>query len=132
MTTIANLLVQLKNAQAVGAENIAVPFSNLKLEIARILKDKGFIVEVEKKMRKARQAEIPYLQLKLKYTDGAGAINGIKLISKSSRRVYGGKLKLYPVKSGFGIAVVSTSKGLMTGQEARKAGVGGEILFEIW
>lgn len=132
MATIANLLVQLKNAQAVGAENVAVPFSNLKLEIARILKDKGFIAEVEKKMRKARQAGIPYLQLKLKYTDSTGAISGIKLISKSSRRVYSGKHKLYPVKSGFGIAVVSTSKGLMTGQEARKAGVGGEVLFEIW
>lgn len=132
MITIANLLAQLKNAQAVGAENVAVPFSNLKLEIAGILKDKGFIAEAEKKMRKAQQAEIPYLQLKLKYVDGAGAINGIKLISKSSRRVYSGKRKLYPVKSGFGIAVVSTSKGLMTGQEARKAGVGGEVLFEIW
>ena len=68
----------------------------------------------------------------LKYENGAGAINDIKMISKPSRRMYVGKGELKPIKSGYGIAVISTSKGIMAGDDAKKAGIGGEILFEIW
>jgi small subunit ribosomal protein S8 len=132
MSPIANMLIQIKNAQSAGLETIDVPFSAMKFKIAEILKKKGFIEEVENKKKKAHKAEVSFLDLKLKYTDGKGAINGIKLVSKPSRRIYAGKSDLKSVKSGFGISVISTPKGIMTGDEARKAGVGGEIIFEIW
>ncbi len=132
MSPIANMLVQLKNAQAVSLGSAVVPFSRMKFEVAKILKERGFIEEVEEKKKKMRKVGAPCLSLKLKYEGGVGAINGIKLVSKPSRRVYAGKGDLKPVKTGYGISVVSTSKGIMTGDEARKAGLGGEVLFEIW
>lgn len=127
---IANMLIQLKNAQSAGLDNIAVPYSKIKLQIAELLKRKGFVEEVENKKRKSNKSEVPFLSIKLK--PSGDSITGIKLISKPSRRIYAGKINLTPVKSGFGISVVSTPKGIMTGDEAKKAGTGGEVLFEIW
>ena len=132
MSPIANMLVQIKNAQAVGHTEVMLPFSKMKYAIATILKDEGFLASVEQKQKKAKKAEIPYLALALKYVDDHGAINGIRLISKPSRRMYAGKDELPKVKSGYGISVVSTSKGIMTGAQARKEGIGGELIFEIW
>ena len=132
MSPIANMLIQLKNAQSAGLENVAVPYSEMKNKIAEILKEKKFIEEVEVKKRKGRKSEISFLSIKLKYDDGVGAIDGIKFISKPSRRMYAGKADLKPVKSGFGVSVISTPKGIMTGDDAKKAGVGGEMIFEIW
>ncbi len=132
MSPIANMLVQLKNAQARNLEEVVLPFSGTKWSIANILKNKGFVAEVEKKKQKAKKTEFDLIWIKLKYENNAGAISGIKLISKPSRRIYAGKEDLKLVKSGYGISVISTSKGIMTGEEARKAGVGGEIIFEIW
>ncbi len=132
MSPIANMLVQIKNAQAVSAERVSIPFSAMKFEISKILKEKKFISDVEKKKRKLRKAEVNFLDIMLKYEDGVGAINGIKLISKPSRRMYAKKGELKPVKSGYGISVISTSKGLMTGEDSKKAGLGGELIFEIW
>lgn len=132
MSTVPNLLVQIKNAQAVGAAEVSVPFSKLSYAIAEVLTRKGLIKAVEKKKKKLRKVEVDWLTIELKYTDGNGAITGLKLISKPSRRVYAGKAELYPVKSGFGFALVSTPRGVMTGVEARQAGLGGEVLFEVW
>lgn len=132
MSPIANMLSQLKNAQTAGADRISVPFSRIKFEIAQILKEKDYIADVEKKKRKLGEIEANYLDIKMKPNDGAGAINGIRLVSKPSRRIYAKKPDLKPVKSGYGIAVISTSKGLMTGENAKKAGLGGEVIFEIW
>ena len=132
MSTVANLLVQIKNAQAVGAAEVSVPFSKTIWAIAEVLKAKGFIANLEKKKKKLRRAEADWLELRLQYADGVGAINGIKLVSKSSRRIYAGKNELFPVRNGYGMAVLSTPRGIMTGEAARRAGVGGEILFEIW
>ncbi|MBI2063850.1 MAG: 30S ribosomal protein S8 [Candidatus Yanofskybacteria bacterium] len=126
------MLTQIKNAQARGKSEIVLPFSIIKFEIAGILKNKGFITEVDKRKRKTKKSEFDMLAIELKYSDGAGAIEGIKLISKPSRRMYAGKKDLKPVKSGYGISVVSTSKGIMAGEDARKAGLGGEVLFEMW
>ena len=126
------MLTQIKNAQARGHAETVLPFSKIKFEIAQILKNKNFISEVEKKKKKTKKSEVGLLAIGLKYDNGTGAINGIKLISKPSRKVYAGKEKLKPVKSGYGISVVSTSKGIMAGDDARKAGVGGEVLFEVW
>ena len=152
MSPIANMLTQLKNAQAVGHETVTLPYSSIKLAIAEILREKGFIGDIERKNKpsfrglsterirpelavegkKNKKTEFPCLTIRIKYKDGVGAINGIKFVSKPSRRIYARKSDLKPVRSGYGVAVISTSKGLMTGDKARKAGLGGEILFEVW
>ena len=132
MSTIPDMLVQIKNAQAIGREEVVLPFSGMKLAVANVLQKEGFVGEVEKIKRKMHTAEVPFLRLTLVYKDGQAAIHGVKLVSKSSRRVYAGKNELPAVKSNLGASVISTSKGIMTGREARKAGLGGELLFEIW
>jgi len=109
-----------------------LPFSKMTLGIAEILKNKGFVGSIEKKIRKMKKSEINILGVELKYENGIGAIGGIKMISKPSRRVYAGKDDLKPVKNGYGISIISTSKGLMTGEEAKKTGIGGEIICEVW
>lgn len=126
------MLAQLKNAQARGYAEMVLPFSQMKFNIAQVLKNKNFVSEVEKRKKKTKKSEFDALAVKLKYENGVGAINDIKLVSKPSRRMYAGKRKLKSVKSGYGVSVVSTSKGIMAGDDARKAGVGGEVLFEIW
>jgi len=129
---IADMLNRIKNANAVKADHVAVPSSKVKAKIAALLKEAGYVANVEKKKKKARKVEHDYLDLELKYTDGQSAINGIKLISRPSRHIYVKTGKIKPVRSGFGTMVISTSKGVMTAQEARKQRLGGEILFEIW
>jgi small subunit ribosomal protein S8 len=132
MSPIANMLTQIKNAQSRGQEGVVLPFSKMTLGVAEILKNKGFVGGVEKKTRKMKKSEVSILGVELKYENGVGAIGGIKMISKPSRRVYVGKDDLKPVRNGYGISVVSTSKGLMTGDDAKKAGIGGEIICEVW
>jgi len=127
MSPLANMLVQIKNAQSARHGEVAVPFSQLKLEVAEILQKVGYLASVEKLQKKLKRAEVPYLHIILGNT-----INGVRLVSKPSRRVYSGAQKLQKVRSGFGTSVVSTPKGIMTGSDARKANVGGEVLFEIW
>lgn len=126
------MLTQIVNAQARNHEEVSVPFSKMKYDIAEILKKRGFVEEVSKKKQKGRKSELDFIEIKLKYNDGVGAISSFKMVSKPSRRMYGGKRDLKPVRQGYGVSIVSTSKGLMAGDEARKAGVGGEILFEVW
>ena len=126
------MLTQIKNAQSRGKEEVVLPFSKMTLGIAEILKNKGFVGSVEKKVRKMKKSEISILGVGLKYENGVGAISNIKLISKPSRRVYAGKDDLKPVRNGYGISIISTPKGLMTGDEARKMGIGGEIICEVW
>lgn len=123
-----NLLIQLKNAQAVKKESVKVSYSKMKEKILDILKDGGYVENAEKKGRGAKKI----LDVKLKYGEGGGAINGIKLVSKPSRRLYFGYKDIRPVKRGYGLLVLSTPKGILTGKEARKLKVGGEALFQIW
>jgi small subunit ribosomal protein S8 len=123
-----NLLTQLKNAQAVKKENVKIPYSKMDEGVLKILTSNNYIENFEKKGQKIKR----YFDVKLKYVENKGAINGIKLISKPSRRIYVGFEKIRLVKSGYGLMVVSTSKGIMSGQEARKAKMGGLALFEIW
>ena len=130
---ISDMLIRITNAQAVGKEQVSVPFSKIKFRIAQILKENGFIQEVEKKSKKSRKIEVDYLLITLKYDETkTPALNDFKLISKPSRHLYAKAEDMKPVRSGYGIAVVSTSKGVMSSKEARKQGVGGEILFEVW
>lgn len=128
MDTIADMLNRIKNGQAVGHLTVEMPFSNLRYEIAKILEKNGFIEKVEKKGRKAKKI----LSIVLKYHDKTPAILGIKRISKPGQRIYLDSTQIKKVKEGYGIAIISTSKGLMTDKEARTQKIGGEVLCEIW
>jgi len=133
MDPVLNMLVQIKNAQAVGKEQVLVPFSKVKFTIVQILKENNFVGDIEKKKKKARKSELDYLSVMLRYDDNKQpAISGIKIISRPSRHMYVGAKDIKSVHSGYGIAVISTSKGIMSSKEARKQGIGGEIMFEVW
>ncbi len=124
-----DLLVKIKNAQAVKRESVKSSYSVMDNAILEILSKKNFVGEVSIKGRAPKKV----LDVNLKYgKDGEGAIHGVKILSKPSRHLYTGYGDLHPVKQGFGILVISTSKGVMEGQVAKKAKLGGELLFEIW
>ncbi len=125
---ITDMLNRIRNAQAVGKETVEIPFSNLKYEIAQILEKEGFVEKVEKRGKKSRK----FIELTLKYENGLPAISGLKRVSKPGQRIYLPYGKLKPVKGGYGISIISTSKGLMTNKGARKNKLGGEVLCEIW
>jgi small subunit ribosomal protein S8 len=133
---ISDMLVAIKNAQAVKKSEVFIPFSKFKFEIAKILEKEGFIERVEKVKRKIKKGKTkpkPFLKIILKYDEeGNGAISGIKRISKPGQRIYKSYRELKPVKSGYGIAILTTSKGVMTDKKARKLKVGGEVVCEIW
>ncbi len=128
MDKIADMLVKIKNAQAVGKATVSVPFSTFKYNICKLLKDEGFIEEVKKRGKRIKR-----IVIRLKYSeDKKPAIQGVKRISKPGRRIYLKAKDIYSPKSGMGILVISTSKGLMTSREAKRTKNGGEVLFEIW
>ncbi len=132
MDPISDLLIRLKNAQAVGHEEVLVPFSKMKWAVANILKSNGYVGEIEKKKKKLKKSEFEFISMVLKYNDGFGAISGAKMISRPSRRMYIKAEEIKPVRSGHGIAIISTPKGIMDSKQAKKEKVGGEIIFEIW
>lgn len=105
-----------------------VPFTNLSSEVAKVLFNAGYIASYAKKTRKKGDV----LELGVSYLDAKPKIHDVKRVSKSSRRVYFGVHDVRPVKNGRGLLVLSTPKGIKTGDEARKEHVGGEALFEIW
>ncbi|MDP3954205.1 MAG: 30S ribosomal protein S8 [bacterium] len=125
------MLIQLKNAQSVGHGRVLVPFSKMNLAVITLLKDGGFIDGFEKKKRKLKKSEVNFIDVKLNSDDGK-KINNIKLVSKPSRRMYIGKKEIRPVMEGHGMLVVTTPRGVISGEEAKKQGVGGEALFEVW
>lgn len=125
---IADMLIRIKNAQAVGHETVRFPFSKLKFNLAQILEKEGFLGKIEKKGREPQK----YIKSYLKYGKNEPAIQGIKRISRSGQRIYIKHADIRPAKQGHGMAVISTSKGLMTGKEAKKQRLGGEVLCEIW
>jgi len=122
------MLNAIKNAQAVNHPAVEVSFSNLKYEIAKILEKYGFVGGVEKKGRKDKKI----IEIILKYEGTVPAISGLKRISKPGQRIYLSSVQIKRVKDGHGIAVISTSKGLMSDREAKKQKRGGEVLCEIW
>jgi len=128
MDPITNMLNSIKNAQAVSLPQIEVDFSNLKHEIAKVLERRGFVEKVVKSGKKTGKT----LEIVLKYDNKVPAISGIKRISKSGQRIYSPAQKIKSVRGGYGISIISTPKGLMTGSEARKQNLGGEIICEIW
>ena len=127
--TIADMLTRIRNANSMRYTEVKVPASKLKLELARILKEEGFIKDY-KVLEETAQGTI---LLTLKYGEKKErVITGLKRISKPGLKVYANKEELPKVLNGLGIAIISTSKGLMTDKEARIAGVGGEVLAYIW
>jgi small subunit ribosomal protein S8 len=126
---IADMLTRIRNAVAVGHERVLMPASKMKVGIARILVDEGFIDRFDVK----DSGPVPELELVLRY--GARrqpAIGGIKRISKPGHRIYRGAGEIPRVLGGLGIAVVSTSQGLLPDREARRRRLGGEIVCEVW
>ena len=128
MDPITNMLNSIKNAQAVLLPQIEVDFSNLKYEIAKILERKGLVEKVSKSGKKINKT----LEIVLRYEDKVPAISGLKRVSKSGQRIYLPAHKIKSVRGGYGFSIISTSKGLMTGSEAKKQNLGGELICEIW
>jgi len=123
---ISDMLIRIKNGQMRKKEFVEIyPKSKMKIEILKILKKEGFIENYEEKEKS--------IIVKLMYfPDGSPVITDLKRISKPSRRVYVSYKELRPVMNGIGIAILSTSKGILTDKEARKLKVGGELLLEVW
>ena len=126
--TIADMLTRIRNANQMRYEEVQVPASNIKVEIARILKEEGFINDY-KVVKDDAQGTIV---LTLKYNKKERVITGLKRISKPGLRVYAKNDEIPKVLNGLGIAIISTSKGIMTDKEARKENIGGEVLAYIW
>jgi small subunit ribosomal protein S8 len=122
------MLNQIKNGQAVGKTEVSVPLSRIKSEIADILAKEGFVGEV----KKATKGKMKVLKISLKYDNEVPAIAGFKRVSKPGQRIYEGFSELRKVRGGYGMSIVSTSKGLMINKEARKQKIGGEVICQIW
>ena len=131
---IADMLTRIRNAQMAGHAAVAMPSSNIKKEIARILKEEGFIDNFE--VVEGEKPSQTTLQIKIKYAGERRSkkpvITGIERVSRPGRRVYTRHDEIPWVLSGMGISILSTPKGVMTGQRARQEGVGGEILCKVW
>jgi len=125
---ISDMLTVIRNALAVKHPTVSIPFSNLNYEIAKILEKNGFIEKITKTGRKTKR----FIEISLKYDGASPTISGLKRISKPGQRIYLPAKHIKKIKGGYGIAVISTSKGLMTDKEARKQKLGGEIICEIW
>lgn len=126
---IADLLTRIRNASMERHEKLEIPASRLKTNVVRVLKEEGFI----KNFRLLRETGFPTLKVYLKYTEeGTSVIHGLRRISRPGLRQYSKYSTMPKPFSGTGVAIVSTSKGVMTGQKARQNKLGGEILCEVW
>ncbi|OGZ26668.1 MAG: 30S ribosomal protein S8 [Candidatus Nealsonbacteria bacterium RIFOXYB1_FULL_40_15] len=121
---IADMLNRIINAQAVSKESVSFPFSKIKFEMVSLLQREGFVQNVEKKGRKEKRI----IKIDLKNN----AIAGVKRVSKPGQRIYVQSKEIKFVRGGQGLAIISTSKGLMTEKEARKNRLGGELICQIW
>jgi len=128
MDPIANMIIGLKNAGNAGRDTVALPFSKIKENIANVLKKEGFIKSAEKKMVGGK----PTLVVSLLMENRIPKIKGVSRISKTSKRIYKKFSEIRLVKNGYGAVILSTPKGILSGRDARKEKVGGEILFTIW
>jgi small subunit ribosomal protein S8 len=126
---IADFLTRIRNGLRAGHDEVVIPHSKMKAELARILQEQGYIEGWT--VERARVGEA--LRVKLKYTENRGSvISGLRRVSKPGRRTYVDSKHVPRVLGGMGTAIVSTSSGLMTGHDARRNGVGGELVAEVW
>ena len=125
---IADMLTRIRNANAMRYKEVEIPSSKVKVEIAKILKNEGFINDYKIKKNNVQDVIV----LNLKYNNKERVITGLKRISKPGLRVYAKADEIPRVLNGLGIAILSTSKGIMTGKDAKAANLGGEVLAYIW
>ena len=122
------MIIKLKNAGNAGHEEVRIPYSSLKHSIAEVLKKEGFIKDVEEVETKGKKA----LNISLFLENRVPKIKGVARLSKPSKRIYKKATEIRAVKSGYGALILSTSQGVMSGREAKRAKLGGEALFTIW
>ncbi len=131
---IADMLTRIRNAMLVGQSMAAMPSSKMKVAIAQILKDEGYIDNFE--VVDGERPGHKVLRIRIKYVgerrERRPVLTGLQRVSRPGRRVYASKREIPWVLSGMGIAIISTPKGVMTGRQARKLGVGGEIVCKVW
>ena len=132
MDPIADMLIQIKNAAHAKKKSVIVPYSDMKFRIASSLLKAKFLEDVQRRTKKVGKKSFKNLELTLTYMNGDAKLHNVQRISKLSRRIFKKKNELHSVKNGVGISIVTTSKGVMTGNEARHAGVGGEVIAEVW
>ncbi len=126
---VADMLTRIRNASSARHPSVDAPASRIKVELARLMKEEGFILDYEL----AKENEHSIIRIKLKYAENRKAvISGIRRISKPGLRVYADKESVPKVLGGLGVAILSTSKGMLTDKQARKEKVGGEVLCYIW
>ncbi len=129
MDPISDMLTRIRNAQAVDQKTVLIPFLGLTSKVAEVLLKEGFIGE----FKKVKRNEVKYIRISLKYNkDKSAFISGLKKVSKPGKRIYKKSREIKRVIDGYGIAIISTSQGLMTDKEARRQKMGGEVLCEIW
>jgi len=133
MDKIAEMLTKIRNAQMAGHKEVSIAASKVKFAIAKILENEGFVASVSKE----KENDIEVIKIDLKYhkvsnIKKAPAIQGIRRVSKLGQRIYIKKGEIKKVKNGFGIGIISTSKGIMTNEQSRKTGLGGEYICEVW
>jgi len=128
------MLTQIRNAQAVKKETVTLSYSKLKIALAKILKQEGYIKEVETAKEKVKKNKFrwKFIKLSLNYTNSDPAIKGLKRVSKPGQRIYVSFRRLPRILNDLGIAIISTPQGLMTNKEARKKKLGGEVICEVW
>ena len=124
---ISDMLTRIRNGQSAGKANVRMPASKKKLAVAKVLLDEGFIADIST----VEEGNKPVMDVTLKYFQGAPVIDKIQRVSRPGLRIYKGKGDLPNVRGGLGIAIISTSKGLMTDREARKQGHGGEVIAYV-
>jgi small subunit ribosomal protein S8 len=122
------MLTRIRNALRIKAEKVDIPASRMKVEIARILKEEGFI-KTYKILKDKRQG---ILRIVPRYVENGSVISGLKRISKPGRRIYVGSKEIPKVMGGVGIAILTTSKGIISDKTSRREGVGGEVICHVW
>lgn len=126
---IADMLARIRNAGMAKHPELVMPASNTKLAIARVLVESGFLEDVRVEAREGRAT----LVVRMRYgDDGQPLVDGLKRVSRPGRRVYVGHEKIPRVRNGLGVAVISTSKGILSDRAAREASIGGEVVCEVW
>jgi small subunit ribosomal protein S8 len=125
---ITDMLNQIRNAKAVEKPEVSIPLSEAKYEIAKVLAREGFIGEV----KKTAKGKMKLMKIVLKYDDGVSKILDLRRVSKPGQRIYSKVSEIKRIKGGYGISIISTSKGLMTNKEAHKLKLGGEVICEVW
>ena len=127
--SISNLIIHLKNSNKAGIESANITFSKMRLEILKLLEKEGYVGKVKEVGKKDTQKVI---EVELLYSEKKPAITDVRRLSRFSKRMYVKAKEIAPVKNGYGILVMTTPKGIMTGKAAKAENLGGEILFNIW